>query len=218
MATCLMLSAFIALIVFMIFTEIVHLGSLPIAFVVVLVAAMALTALWNSAIERLAYRPLRGSFRFAPLISAIGMSIFLSILSRLLKGRATSPRPFAHYVFNLAVGGAYDVTSSMRQILIMIVTAVLLVAFSYLVQYFARPGAARCEQDRKMAALLGIDVDATISITFVIGAAWRRSRRHVRDLLRRREFRHGFVPGVKAFTAASSGGIDPLPGPCSAAS
>src|ERR1700723_1113578 len=61
-----MLSAFIALIIFMILTQILHLGSLPIAFVVVLVGAMALTALWNWAIERLAYRPLRGSFRLPP--------------------------------------------------------------------------------------------------------------------------------------------------------
>src|SRR6202161_2655304 len=71
-----MLSAFIALIIFMILTQILHLGSLPIAFIVVLVGAMALTALWNWAIERLAYRPLRGSFRLAPPIFAVGMSTF----------------------------------------------------------------------------------------------------------------------------------------------
>ena len=81
-----MLSAFIALIIFMILTQILHLGSLPIAFIVVLVGAMALTALWNWAIERLAYRPLRGSFRLAPLISAIGMSIFLQNYVQLLQG------------------------------------------------------------------------------------------------------------------------------------
>src|SRR6202045_4376546 len=66
-----MLSAFIALILFMILTQILHLGSLPIAFVVVLVGAMALTALWNWAIERLAYRPLRGSFWLPPPPSAV---------------------------------------------------------------------------------------------------------------------------------------------------
>ena len=73
-----MLSAFVALILFMILTQILHLGSLPLAFIVVMIGGMALTGLWNWAIERLAYRPLRGSFRLAPLISAIGMSIFLS--------------------------------------------------------------------------------------------------------------------------------------------
>ena len=86
-----MLSAFIALILFMILTQILHLGSLPIAFVVVLIGAMALTGLWNWAIERLAYRPLRGSFRLAPLISAIGMSIFLSNFVQVVQGPRNKP-------------------------------------------------------------------------------------------------------------------------------
>ena len=111
-----MLSAFIALIIFMILTQILHLGSLPIVFVVVLVAAMALTALWNWAIERLAYRPLRGSFRLAPLISAIGMSIFLSNFVQVVQGPRNKPAPqLPNHVFNLT-GGAYDVTLSVRQI------------------------------------------------------------------------------------------------------
>ena len=70
-----MLSAFIALILFLVLTQLLGVTSVPLAFVIVLVAAMALTALWNWTIERIAYRPLRGSFRLAPLISAIGMSI-----------------------------------------------------------------------------------------------------------------------------------------------
>src|SRR5271155_2930455 len=88
-----MLSAFIALIIFMILTQILGLGSLPIAFVLVLVGAMALTALWNWTIERLAYRPLRGSFRLAPLISAIGMSIFLSNFVQVVQGPRHKPGP-----------------------------------------------------------------------------------------------------------------------------
>ena len=96
-----MLSAFIALIIFMILTQILHLGSLPLAFVVVLVGAMALTALWNWAIERLAYRPLRGSFRLAPLISAIGMSIFLSNFVQVVQGPRNKPAPqLPNHVFN----------------------------------------------------------------------------------------------------------------------
>src|ERR1700709_2530118 len=88
-----MLSAFIALIIFMILTQILHLGSLPLAFIIVLVGAMALTALWNWAIERLAYRPLRGSFRLAPLISAIGMTIFLQNYVQLLQGAQVKSLP-----------------------------------------------------------------------------------------------------------------------------
>src|SRR5262249_32650715 len=72
-----MVSAFIALITFLILTAWLGIGSAMLALVMVLVVAMALTSLVNWAIERLAYRPLRGSFRLAPLISAIGMSIFL---------------------------------------------------------------------------------------------------------------------------------------------
>src|SRR3984957_20279660 len=73
-----MLSAFIALLVFLLLTKVVGITYLPVAFLLVLFAGMILTSIWNWTIERLAYRPLRGSFRLAPLISAIGMSTFLS--------------------------------------------------------------------------------------------------------------------------------------------
>jgi branched-chain amino acid transport system permease protein len=210
-----MLSAFIALIVFMILTQLLHLGSLPIAFVVVLIAGMALTGLWNWAIERLAYRPLRGSFRLAPLISAIGMSIFLSNFVQVVQGPRNKPAPqWPNHVFNLTGGGSYDVTLSVRQILIVVMTAVLLAAFWYLVQYTSLGRAQRaCEQDRKMAALLGIDVDVTISITFIIGAALAAVAGVMFVIYYGVvNFADGFVPGVKAFTAAVLGGIGSLPG------
>ncbi|RBP11413.1 branched-chain amino acid transport system permease protein [Roseiarcus fermentans] len=215
-----MLSAFIALILFMILTQILHLGSLPIAFFVVLVGAMALTGLWNWTIERLAYRPLRGSFRLAPLISAIGMSIFLSNFVQVVQGPRNKPAPqLPNHVFNLTDGlggakGAYSVTLSVRQILIMVVTTVLLAAFWYLVQHTSLGRAQRaCEQDRKMAALLGIDVDATISITFIIGAALAAVAGVMFVMYYGVvNFADGFVPGVKAFTAAVLGGIGSLPG------
>ncbi len=209
-----MLSAFIALIIFMILTQILHLGSLPLAFVVVMVGAMALTGLWNWAIERLAYRPLRGSFRLAPLISAIGMSIFLSNFVQVVQGPRNKPAPqLPNHVFNLT-GGTYDVTLSIRQILIMVMTIVLLVAFWYLVQHTSLGRAQRaCEQDRKMAALCGVNVDRTISLTFVMGAALAA----VAGLMFLLyygviDFFIGFVAGIKAFTAAVLGGIGSLPG------
>ena len=215
-----MLSAFIALIVFMILTQILHLGSLPIAFFIVLFGAMALTGLWNWTIERLAYRPLRGSFRLAPLISAIGMSIFLSNFVQVVQGPRNKPAPqLPNHVFNITNGlggakGDYSVTLSIRQILIMVVTTVLLAAFWYLVQYTSLGRAQRaCEQDRKMAALLGIDVDRTISITFVIGAALAAVAGVMFVIYYGVvNFADGFVPGVKAFTAAVLGGIGSLPG------
>ena len=81
-----MLSAFIALLVFLLLTKVIGLTFLPVTFVLVLVAGMILTSVWSWTIERLAYRPLRGSFRLAPLISAIGMSIFLSNFVQVAQG------------------------------------------------------------------------------------------------------------------------------------
>ncbi len=211
-----MLSAFIALILFMILTQLLHVGSLPLAFVVVLIGAMALTALWNWSIERLAYRPLRGSFRLAPLISAIGMSIFLSNFVQVVQGPRNKPAPqLPNHVFKITDGSAgYSVTLSVRQILIVALTVVLLAAFWYLVKHTSLGRAQRaCEQDRKMAALLGIDVDATISITFIIGAALAAVAGVMFVIYYGVvNFADGFVPGVKAFTAAVLGGIGSLPG------
>ena len=210
-----MLSAFIALLVFLVLTKILGVTSLALAFVIVLVAGMVLTSVWNWTIERLAYRPLRGSFRLAPLISAIGMSIFLSNFVQVVQGPRNKPvPPMFNEVIRFNVGGSYDVTLQYKQLVIGFVTAVLLFAFWWLVQKTALGRAQRaCEQDRKMAALLGIDVDRTISITFVIGA----SLAAVAGVLYMMyygvvNFSDGFLPGVKAFTAAVLGGIGSLPG------
>ncbi len=209
-----MVSAFIALLIFLAVTQILGIASLPLAFVLVLVAAMILTALWAWVIERIAYRPLRGSFRLAPLISAIGMSILLSNFVQVAQGPRNKPVPPMFTDVIAVTDGAYRVTLSYKQILIMLVTALLLVGFWWLVQKTPLGRAQRaCEQDRKMAALLGIDVDRTIALTFVIGAALAA----VAGVLYMMyygvvNFYDGFVPGVKAFTAAVLGGIGSLPG------
>src|SRR5271156_3424540 len=97
-----MLSAFIALLVFLLLTKVIGLSFLPLTFVLVLVAGMALTSVWNWTIERLAYRPLRGSFRLAPLISAIGMSIFLSNFVQISQGPRNKPvPPMFNEIFNV---------------------------------------------------------------------------------------------------------------------
>ena len=210
-----MVAAFIALLLFLLVTQVLGFGSLVLSFLVVLVCAMVLTGLWNWAIERLAYRPLRGSFRLAPLISAIGMSIFLSNFVQVIQGPRNKPvPPLFTDVIHLTSGGAYDVTLSYKQILIMVVTAVLLAAFWFVVQKTSLGRAQRaCEQDRKMAALLGIDVDRTISLTFVIGAMLAAVAGCLYMLYYGVvSFSDGFVPGVKAFTAAVLGGIGSLPG------
>jgi len=209
-----MLSAFIALIIFLALTQLLGLASMPVAFLIVLVAAMAFTALWNWAIERVAYRPLRGSFRLAPLISAIGMSIFLSNFVQVAQGPRNKPVPPMFTDLIRLTDGPLSVTLSYKQILIMAVTAVLLLAFWFVVQKTALGRAQRaCEQDRKMAALLGVDVDRTISLTFVIGAALAAVAGTLYMLYYGVvNFADGFTPGVKAFTAAVLGGIGSLPG------
>src|SRR5712675_2159552 len=165
-----MVSAFIGLIAYLILTAWLGIASVVGALVIVLVVAMALTSLVNWTIERIAYRPLRGSFRLAPLISAIGMSILLSNFVQVAQGpRNKSIPPMFNDLIVVMKGNGYDVTVSYKQITIWIVTAVLLVAFWYLVSKTALGRAQRaCEQDPKMAALVGIDVDRTISVTFVI--------------------------------------------------
>lgn len=210
-----MLSAFVALIFFLALTQIFGLTFLPLVFLLVLVGSMLVTSVWNWTIERVAYRPLRGSFRLAPLISAIGMSIFLSNFVQVAQGPRNKPiPPMFDKVIRLTPGSGYDVTLSYKQIIIMGVTAVLLFAFWWLVQKTALGRAQRaCEQDRKMAALLGVDVDKTISLTFVIGAALAAVAGSLYILQYGVvNFADGFTPGVKAFTAAVLGGIGSLPG------
>jgi branched-chain amino acid transport system permease protein len=210
-----MVSSFIALIALLLLTTWLGIGSIALALVIVLVIAMILTSLVNWTIERVAYRPLRGSFRLAPLISAIGMSIFLSNFVQVAQGpRNKSIPPMFNEIITLISGRGYDVTVSYKQLAIWLVTAVLLVAFWLLVTRTALGRAQRaCEQDQKMAALVGIDVDRTVAITFVIAAALAAVAGTlyltIYGVVR---FDDGFVPGVKAFTAAVLGGIGSLPG------
>jgi branched-chain amino acid transport system permease protein len=210
-----MVSAFVSLITFLILTTWLGITSIALALFIVLIVAMVFTSIVNWTIERVAYRPLRGSFRLAPLISAIGMSIFLSNFVQVAQGPSNkSTPPMLTDVIVLMSGGGYDVTLSYRQIAIWLVTAVLLGGFWFLVTRTALGRAQRaCEQDQKMAALLGVDVNQTISITFVIAAALAAVAGTMYLMYYGVvSFSDGFVPGVKAFTAAVLGGIGSLPG------
>jgi branched-chain amino acid transport system permease protein len=209
-----MVSAFIALILYLLLTAVLGITALGLALLLVLILGMALTALWSWVIERIAYRPLAGSFRLAPLISAIGMSVFLSNFVQVVQGPRNKPvPPMLNNVISIPVGGG-SVTLSEKQVLIMVVTVVLLTAFWIVVQKTKLGRAQRaCEQDRRMAALLGVDVNHTVSMTFVIGGALAA----VAGLMFMVyygvvNFADGFTPGVKAFTAAVLGGIGSLPG------
>lgn len=207
-----MLGAFAALIVFLVLSPIIGMTGIAVLLLLLamLVVAMLMTSIWNWTIERVAYRPLRGSFRLAPLITAIGMSIFLSNFIQVTQGPRNKPIPgLVNSVYTIE-----GISLSLKQIVIMVVTATLLLIFWYIVNHTPLGRAQRAtEQDRKMAALLGIDVDRTISITFIMGAALAAVAGSMYLIYYGvASYNDGFVPGVKAFTAAVLGGIGSLPG------
>ncbi len=205
-----MVGAFGALITFLVLLGVFYSLPVAVALLIMMIVAMLLTSLYNWTIEKVAYRPLRGSFRLAPLITAIGMSIALSNFVQVTQGPRNKPiPPMVSQVYNIA-----GISISLKQIIIVVVTAVLLTIFWYLVNRTSLGRAQRaCEQDRKMAALLGVDVDRTISITFIMGAALAAVAGTLFLMYYGVVvFSDGFVPGVKAFTAAVLGGIGSIPG------
>ena len=209
-----MVGAFIALIAFLALVAI-GLTAVPLALFLVLLIAMALTALYGWTVERFAYRPLRGSFRLAPLISAIGMSIVLQNYVQIVQGARVKPLPpLVPGGFTLMGHDGFAVQLSYVQIMIVLTTVVLMLMFSWLVAKTRLGRDMRaCEQDLKMASLVGVDTDRTIAFTFVIGAALAAVA-GVMFLLYYGviDFYIGFQAGIKAFTAAVLGGIGSLPG------
>lgn len=191
-------------------------GMIILSLLVVLALAMVFTGVYGWSVERIAYRPLRGSFRLAPLISAIGMSIALQNYVQLVQGarpRAVKPVIEGNFVLMTRDDG-FTVVVSYLQIFIVVVTIVLMTIFTLIITQTALGRAQRaCEQDKTMASLLGVNVDRTISITFIMGAALAAVAGMMAVLYYGAiDFYDGFIIGVKAFTAAVLGGIGSLPG------
>jgi branched-chain amino acid transport system permease protein len=210
-----MIGAFIAVIAF---TGLGMLGLTwaPAAIAVVLVLSMFFTAAYGWTVERIAYRPLRGSHRLAPLISAIGMSIFLQNYVQIAQGAKIKPlQPVVQGNIPLMESATgFTVAITYLQLIIMVLTVALMIGFTLLIQRTALGRSQRaCEQDLKMASLLGVDVDRTISLTFVMGAALAAVAGVMITMYYGViDFFIGFLAGVKAFTAAVLGGIGSLPG------
>lgn len=192
---------------------------LILALILVLAIAMILASAYNWTVERVAYRPLRGSFRLAPLISAIGMSIVLQEFVRIAQGGRPKPmQPLisggVELMRRTTEQGEFVVRLSTMQIIIIVTTLALMAIFTALITRTSLGRAQRsCEQDMKMASLLGIDVNKTISITFIMGASLAAVA-GLMFFLRYGviDFYIGFVAGIKAFTAAVLGGIGSIPG------
>ncbi len=177
-----------------------------------LAIAMALCGLLNATIETVAYRPLRGAPRLAPLITAIGMSFILQNVGLAWKGPNFVSVPDIlpkSQVFS--IGG---VTYTWNKLIVVLITVPVLVGLVYLVQSTRQGKAMRATaQDRDAAAMMGINVNRTISFTFLIagalaGAAGLLYALYVTNI----RFDQGFQLGLIAFTAAVFGGIGNLPG------
>jgi branched-chain amino acid transport system permease protein len=212
-----MIGSFLALIGILLFgvSASMPIAVLLLALLLVLVIAMVLTSVWGWTIERLAYRPLRGSFRLAPLITAIGMSIVLQNFVQLEQGARVKPvPPIVTGGYAILESDGFVVQLSNIQIIIVITTIALMTGFTLLIARTALGRSQRaCEQDARMAALLGVDVDRTIAVTFVVGAALAAVAGTMFLLYYGViNFYIGFNAGIKAFTAAVLGGIGSLPG------
>ncbi len=179
--------------------------------VIALIVACALAAALNYSIEKVAYRPLRNSPRLAPLITAIGMSILLQTIAMIIWKPNYKSYPTLLPSTPIQLGGA-SITPT--QIMILVVTALTLAALMWLVHATKLGRAMRATAENpRVAALMGVRPDRVISATFIIGAVlaaiagvmWASNYGTVQHSM-------GFLPGLKAFTAAVFGGIGNLAG------
>ena len=205
-----MIGAFTALIA----STVLSIFGLPLPAIIILTVLAA--AIWASAygytVEKIAYQPLRNAPRLSPLISAIGMSMFLQ--NYVLLAQTSDFLPFPALIPDFAFMEPYAATVGSSDMVILVTTALVMLALTWLIK-FTRTGKAMraTAQDRKMAMLVGINVDNVISITFIIGSALAAIgglliAAHIGQI----NFYIGFIAGIKAFTAAVLGGIGSIPG------
>lgn len=193
-------------------------GGTPVVLIgVALVVAAAASGLVAVGVERVAYRPLRlrGAPRLVPLISAIGMSLFLTDAVRFILSLSgnfyVTPPSFPGLRERIDLG----VTSvQYKALLVMAVAAIMMAALAYFVGRTRTGKAIRAvAQDRSTAGLMGIDVNRIVALTFLIGGALGGMAGVLYGLqFNRLDPYIGFLPGLKAFTAAVLGGIGNVPG------
>lgn len=188
--------------------------SFPLLIFGTLVFTIIVTGVYGWAIERIAYRPLRNSTRLAPLISAIGMSLILQNYVQLSQGPNQQGIPtLMHGVLRLTVGdGVVQITWT--KIFILLAAFIGMVVLSWIINHTQLGRVCRAtQQDRRMAAILGINTGRVISLVFMIGAAMAGLAGVLVTMnYGTFDFYIGFIIGIKAFTAAVLGGIGSLPG------
>ncbi len=206
-----MIGAFTALVV----AGVLGMVGFPALGILLIAALVAIVwcAAYGYTVEKVAYKPLRGAPRLSPLISAIGMSIFLQNYVILAQTSDFVPFPrllpdmdfLYEYAFDLM--GPSDFT-------ILVTSTLAMVSLTLFIRYTKMGKAMRATaQNRKMALLLGIDADRIISLTFIIGSALAAiGGVLIASHMGQVNFSVGFLAGIKAFTAAVLGGIGSIPG------
>ncbi|MGI5058454.1 branched-chain amino acid ABC transporter permease [Treponema pectinovorum] len=187
-------------------------GTTPIGMICAFIVAMIFCGLLSLVIERLAYRPLRNSPRLNSLITAIAVELILQNVMRILPFVGPEPRSFptlAAKNFNFCFG-----TISNVQIIVIVLSAALMIVLNYVVNYTKTGKAMRAVSfDLGASSLMGININKTIAITFVIGSVlagaggvlYATAYPQIDPMM-------GYIPGLKAFVAAVLGGIGSIPG------
>ena len=205
-----MIGAFTALIVANVLT-LLGLNQLAVLVLATLTAVLY-SAAYGFTVEKIAYKPLRHAPRLSPLISAIGMSIFLQNYVLLAQTSDFLPFPSLIPAFDFMEPVSHIISSA--ELMIIATTALVMVLLTLLIK-FTRVGKAMraTAQDRDMAMLVGVNVNRVISMTFIIGSSLAAIggvmiASHIGMI----NFYVGFIAGIKAFTAAVLGGIGSIPG------
>jgi len=205
-----MIGAFTGLIVISVLS-LLGLNTVAIILLAALIA-MLYSAAYGYTIEKIAYKPLRGSQRLSALISAIGMSLFLQ--NYVLLAQTSNFLPFPNLIPEFTFLGKYSHIVRSTEIVIYLTTAVVMVLLTLMIKFTRMGKAMRAvAQDRAMAMLVGVDVNRVISFTFVVGSAIAALggvliASHIGQI----NFYIGFIAGIKAFVAAVLGGIGSMPG------
>ncbi|MDA8434177.1 MAG: hypothetical protein M0Z60_14630 [Nitrospiraceae bacterium] len=207
-----MIGAYLGIILLAFFTSVgLTAVSLPLTLLLVVVLAALICSAYGFTVEKLAYKPLRNASRLSPLISAIGVSIFLQNYVMLTQGATDKVFP------SLFGSGGFRFLStrvSYLQAAIIVVSGVMMVSLQAFVMKTKTGKAMRAvAQDKTMASLLGINVDKVISITFVVGSGLASvAGVMVAAYYGLVNYFIGYIAGIKAFTAAVLGGIGSIPG------
>jgi branched-chain amino acid transport system permease protein len=207
-----MIGAYLGIIFLGLFTSIGLTQSHPVvALLLTFVASALFCGAYGVTMERIAYKPLRHAPRLAPLISALGVSIFLQNYVMLTQGAKEKIFPQVVEFGSFSFAGA---TMSNVQVMILTVSAALMLALHFFINRTTLGTAMRATaQDKEMAQLVGINVNRVISITFAIGSILAAAAGVMISMYYTRVyFYDGYIAGIKAFTAAVLGGIGNIPG------